>query len=192
MRWQRSSGGSGSTMPKRKDVQRVAALAMLIAAALVLWLLLDDSGSGEETTDRASSNGAEIVSVESLRAVAEETPIYWVGPPKGSELELSRPAPDRTYVRYLTGGAEAGDAQRFLTVGSYRLPDPVAALRSQGKQADGVLATAPNGGVVYFSRTNPQSVYLAYPGGSTEIEVFAPSFQQALQLVTSGRIVPVE
>jgi hypothetical protein len=191
MRWQKSSRGSGSTMAKRKDVRRAASGAMVIAAGLVLWLLLDDSGSGEPA-GKASSNGAEIVSVESLREAAEERPIYWVGPPEGSELELSQPSGGRTYVRYLTGGAEAGDSRPFLTVGSYRLANAVAAVRSQGKQADGVLATAPNGGVVYFSRTNPQSVYVAYPGGSTEIEVFAPNFQQALQLVTSGRIVPVE
>lgn len=191
MRRQKSSRGPAPAMPKRKDVQRAAAGAMVIAAGLVFWLLLDDSGSGDEPAGKASSSGAEIVSVESLRDVAEETPIYWVGPPEGSELELSQPSAGRTYVRYLTGGAEAGDSRPFLTVGSYRIANAVAALRSQGKQADGVLATAPNGGVVYFSRTSPKSVYLAYPGGSTEIEVFAPDFQQALQLVTSGRIVPV-
>jgi hypothetical protein len=76
-------------------------------------------------------------------------------------------------------------------VGSYRITDPTAVLRSQGKQPGGVLATAPGGGTVYFNRQRPQSVYLAYPGVDVEVEVFAPDFKQALQLVTSGRIVPV-
>ena len=194
MRWQKSNRGPGSAMPKRKDVQKAAAGAMLVAAALVLWLLLDDSGSSDENTDKASSGAPEIVSVESLRSTAAEraSPIYWAGPPEGSELELTQSSPDRTYVRYLTGGAEAGDQRPFLTVGSYQLADPIVDLRSQGKQPDGVLISADDGGVVYFSKNRPESVYLAYPGENTEIEIFAPNFQQALELATSGRIVPVE
>jgi hypothetical protein len=192
MQWQKSSRGSGSSMPKRRNVRNAAIGSMLIAAGLVLWLLLDDSGSNEKASDTVSSSGAEIVSVESLRSAAEETPIYWAGPPEGSELELSQPSPDRTYVRYLTGGVEAGDPQLFLTVGSYRLADPVAALRGQGGQPDGVLVKAQDGGTVYFSKERPESVYLAYPGTETQIEVYAPDFQEALELATSGRIVPVE
>jgi hypothetical protein len=189
MRWQRPSGDTQPVKPKRQHLTLAACLAAAIAALLVVWLLVEDNDPAEAPT---AADGAEIVSVESLRSAAEETPIYWVGPPEGSELELSQPSADRTYVRYLTGDAEAGDPSPFLTVGSYKLADPVRALRSQGKGADGVLAKAPNGGVVYFERKSPKSVYLAYPGVNTQIEVFAPNFQQALQLVTSGRIVPVE
>jgi hypothetical protein len=190
MRWRNSSGDTQpAAQAKRRHLVLATGLAVAIAALLVVWLLLEDNDPAEAP---ASTGGTEIVSVESLRSAAEETPIYWIGPPEGSELELSRPSADRTYVRYLTGGAEAGDPNPFLTVGSYKLADPVQALRSQGKGASGVLAKAPNGGVVYFERESPESVYLAYPGVNTEIEVFAPNFQQALRLVTSGRIVPVE
>jgi hypothetical protein len=193
MRWHESSSDSGPAMPRRKNVRRAAALTMVVAAGLVIWLLLDDSGSDEETASRSPSNGAEVVSVATLqKTAAQGTPIYWAGPPSGSELELSRPSPGRTYVRYLTGEAEAGDSRPFLTVGSYLLPDPVAALRKLGNQPDGVLATAPRNGTVYFNRQSPTSIYLAYPGEQVEIEVFVPNFEQALQLVTSGRIVPVE
>lgn len=189
MRWQRPGGDNPPVRPKRQHLTLAACLAAVIAALLVFWVLVDDNDPAETP---AAASGAEIVSVESLRSAAEATPIYWVGPPEGAELELSQPSPDRTYVRYLTGGAEAGDPRPFLTVGSYKLADPVKALRSQGKGANGVLAKAPNGGVVYFERESPESVYLAYPGVNTQIEVFAPNFQQALRLVTSGRIVPVE
>lgn len=191
MRWRGSGAGTKPAKLTRRDARIGAGLAAAVAILLVAWLLLDDSGSDGDAT--SASTGAEIVSVEALRLAAEEDgPIYWVGPPAGSELELSRPSAERTYVRYLTGGAAAGDRRPFLTVGSYRLANPAAALRSQAKGGDGVIAGAPSGGVVYFSRKQPESVYLAYPGVDIEIEVFAPNFQQALQLVTSGRIVPVE
>lgn len=177
----------------RTPARIFALLGGLIAAALIVWVALD---SGDSTGDAGSTQGteAEVVSVAALRraATAEDTPIYWAGAMAGADLELSRPAPDRTYVRYLTGGAKAGDPNPFLTVGSYRLDDPVGILRRRGGEPGGVLASAPGGGVVYFDRANPKSVYLAYPETEVEIEVFAPEFKEALQLVTDGRIVPVE
>jgi hypothetical protein len=204
MRWRRPSSEPRPARPKRKDVTRAAALAMLLAAALVVWLLIDDSGSGSDgsregdgasfsTGYPTSPGAAAVVSVGSLRdeVAARSTPVYWAGPPSGSKLELSQPSAERTYVRYLTGDARAGDRRPFLTVGSYRVADPTAVLRREGGKAGGVLAKAPRGGTVYFSRESPKSVYLAYPGEDVEIEVFAPNFEQALQLVTSGRIVPV-
>ena len=177
----------------KTPIRIFAVLGGLIAAALILWVALD-SGDSKSEAGSTQSTEAEIVGVAALRkaATGQDTPIYWAGLTKGSELELSQPSADRTYVRYLPSGVEAGDPQPFLTVGSYRFKDPTGALRSRGSQASGVLASAPGGGVVYFDRTNPKSVYLAYPGTEVEIEVFAPDFKEALQLVTDGRIVQVE
>jgi hypothetical protein len=175
-------------MPKRRYARLGALLAAGLAVLLVAWALIDDNEGGTTTTE------AEIVSVAALRtAVAsQESPVYWAGANAGSELELSRPEADRTYVRYLTEGVEAGDPRPFLTVGSYQLADPVTALRGLGEKPGGVLASAPGDGTVYFDREDPQSVYLAYPDTEVEIEVFAPDFEQALHAVTSGRVVPVE
>jgi hypothetical protein len=192
MRWHRSNGDAQPEgPPKRRHVLLWAGVGMAIAAVLVVWALIDSGDS----TDGGESTGAEVVSEESLREAASKqgAPIYWAGPPEeDSELELSQPDSERTYVRYLTEDAEAGDPRPFLTVGSYTLANPTAALRRLGNQAGGVLAAAPGGGTVYFSRTNPESVYLAYPSIDVQVEIFAPDFKEALQLATSGQIEPVE
>jgi hypothetical protein len=96
-------------------------------------------------------------------------------------------------VRYLTGGAKAGDPRpTFLTVGTYDRPHPVQELRRQGKQPGAVLGEAPGGAVVYYDRSRPQSVYLAYPGVEAQIEVYDPGVKRAPELVNSGQIVPVD
>lgn len=188
-----------SRMEKQKaekpgaDTNRIRsyiALALVGVAAILLlaWLVSDD---GDSSSD---SGAAEIVSPDSLEEAVggESAPVYWAGEKPGTEIELSRPGEGRTYIRYLTDEAEAGDARAdFLTVGTYAHSDPVAALRKQGNEPGGVLGTAPGKAVVYFSREDPKSVYLAYPGVDVEIEVFDPSFTRALQLVNSGQIVPV-
>ncbi len=191
MRRLKSKGNRKAATSKRQEALLASGLAVALAVGLIAWALLDDD---EGDNGPLPSGTAAVIDVDALRETASEgqVPIYWAGPPSGAKLELSRPAPDRTYLRYLTGDAKASDPRPFLTVGSYELPDPIAALRTEGREPGGVLARAPRGGVVYFSRKQPESVYLAYPDTDVQIEVFAPSFEQALQLVTAGKIVPVE
>jgi hypothetical protein len=164
---------------------------------LVLALTAGCGGSGSDSSSSqtTSSGAAEIVSADSLREAAAEgtTPVYWAGERDGTELELSRPDKERTYVRYLTGDAEAGDKRAdFLTVSTYAQPNAVASLRRQSKRSGGTIAHAPGNATVYFDQENPRSVYLAYPGTPVEVEVFDPSFKRALRLVDSGQVVAVE
>jgi hypothetical protein len=167
-----------------------------MAIALIFALLAGCGDGSDSDPDRQASSGkAEVVSADSLRETASEgtTPIYWAGEQAGADLELSRPDKSRTYVRYLTGDAEAGDKRAdFLTVSTYVQPDAVASLRRQSKRAGGTIAQAPGNATVYYDQEHPGSVYLAYPDKRVEVEVFDPSFQRALRLVESGQIVAVD
>jgi hypothetical protein len=184
----KGKSGPRRVRPASKKALRMAFLAGLgiVAVVVGLMLILDDSDS------QSASGAARIVSLEELQeaAASGETPIYWAGAQDEAELELSQPDAARTFVRYLTGGAEAGDpGADFLTVGTYADDDPVGALKRQGKEPGGVLVSAPGNATVYFNRNDPHSVYLAYPGVAAQIEVYDPDFKRALQLVESGQIV---
>jgi hypothetical protein len=172
---------------KKNRLRLGGAVAALVAILILVVILAGGEGS------KTAANGAEIVSVNELRekVALQGAPAYWAGERPDAELELSQNG-TQTYVRYLTGDAEVGDPRPdFLTVGTYAAPNPAGALRRQSRQPGGVLAKAPGGGTVYFSRTHPHSVYLAYPGVEAEIEVYDPSFKRALGLVNAGQIVPV-
>jgi hypothetical protein len=170
---------------------------LAVLAAVLLISLLDggDNNSSSATTaESGSGTAAVIVSAEELseKANEQESPVYWAGEQEGTEIEFSQPEAGRTYVRYLTGGAEAGDpGAEFLTIGTYEFTDPTKALKEQAEQPNGVLASAPGGGVVFFDTTRPQSVYLAYPGEEVQIEVYDPNPKRSIGLVSSGLIVPV-
>ena len=143
-------------------------------SSLAIWLL-EGCGGGDSSDD--STVAAEIVDANALkdRSEAQESPIYWAGEQEGTELELSVPEEGRTYVRYLTEGAPAGDPQPdFLTIGTYAFAGPIPALEELADKPGGVQRSAPGGGVVYFNRKASGSVYLAYPGQEFEIEVFDP------------------
>jgi hypothetical protein len=172
-----------------------AVIAGAIVVALVAWLIFHDSGGGSSGNETAKAGEPEAATVSSLQGTAAKlgTPVYWAGPQKGSELEVTESeGGERVYVRYLTGGAEIGDPRpAFLTVGTYAFKDPVKALRQQSKKPGGELSTAPGGGTVYVNGGRPQSVYVAYPGVEVEIEVYDPDPAKARDLVASGQIVPV-
>jgi hypothetical protein len=173
----------------------VTRAAVIAAMTLALALLPGCGGSGAEPDQQASLGAAAVVSADSLREVSSEgaTPIYWAGEQDGTELELSQPDRERTYVRYLTGDAAAGDKRAdFLTVSTYVQPNPVAVLRRQSKRSGGTTGRAPGNATVYYDQANPSSLYLAYPGSSVEVEVYDPSFARALRLVNSGQIAVVD
>ncbi len=166
----------------------------VLAAVLLISVLDNGNNNSSSSEESTSTSSAEIVSADELRekATEQEGPIYWAGEQEGAEIEFSQPQAGRTYVRYLTGGAEAGDPNaEFLTIGTYEFKDAAKALKEQAKQPHGVLASAPGGGVVFFDTTHPQSVYLAYPGEEVQIEVYDPNPKRSLGLVSSGLIVPV-
>jgi hypothetical protein len=166
----------------------------VLAAVLLISLVGGNDNNSSTSEETASSTTPAIVGAEELRerATEQESPIYWAGEQEGAEIEFSQPQAGQTYVRYLTGGAEAGDSNaEFLTIGTYEFKDAVKALKEQAKQPNGVLASAPGGGVVFFNTTHPQSVYLAYPGEEVQIEVYDPNPKRSLGLVSSGLIVPV-
>jgi hypothetical protein len=175
---------------KRNLIYAVAAAAAgVVVIALILVLTV---GGGDDSSESGSE--PQVLSSDALRedVSGENPPVYWAGEQPDAELELSRPGEGRTYVRYLTDGAKAGDQRPdFLTVGTYPHAHPVSALKKQAQEADGVIGTAPGDATVYFDREEPHSVYLAYPGVEVEIEVFDPDFSRALQLVNSGQIIPV-
>jgi hypothetical protein len=116
-------------------------------------------------------------------------PIYWAGPRAGTSYELSEAA-NRTYVRYLPAGAKAGANGAALTVATYSMPNAYSVTKQQAAKPDAVQVPVAGGGIAFYGKNAPTSVYVAYPDRNVQIEVYDPSGHPA-SLVTSGRIVPV-
>ena len=171
-------------------------IVVLIAllAALLIWQIVG-GGEGDDSGD-AGGGTAEtprIVGAPELAELAASSgrPLYWAGPRPGAELEYSEADGGRAYVRYLTGGAEAGDpSAAYLTVATYPLPDPVAALRANAKRTATELREARGGALVWVDPSRPSSVYLAEAGSDYQVEVYDPDPARALDVALSGDIRP--
>lgn len=176
-------------------------LAGVVAVVLVLgilaWLLFLDGGDDDPTPAGTSastaSNQVSVVDGSDLLDTLEGVgyPIYWAGPRSGVGYEVSRTSPDRTYIRYLPDGEEAGSELPFLTVASYRQENALAEIRDLAKKPNAIVVGVAAGGSAYAEGPDATSAYLAFPGVNTQIEVFDPQPGKALDLIRSGAIVPV-
>jgi hypothetical protein len=163
-----------------------AVVAVALGVGFLAWLLLKDGDDGEQ--------GARAVSIEELQdeAASKDRPVFWAGAQTGSTYEFTKTADGSVYVRYLTRDAEVGDPNpSYLTVATYPLDNGyarvVAASRREGAEARKIRG----GGLAVLDSRRPSSVYLAYPRGKYQVEVYHPSPTRARDLVLSGAVQPV-
>jgi hypothetical protein len=106
--------------------------------------------------------------------------------------ELTLLQDGRTYVRYLPRGIPVGDERpRYATVGTYPLQNALEALAAAAKGPGAVTFEPQSGGLAFYSREKPNSVYFALPDLDYEVEVFAPSAERARSFVRTGKVIPV-
>jgi hypothetical protein len=173
----------------------VLVLAIFLIAAVVVWIVDGSGGGGSEEATEAPPPGApRIVTPAELRAAAASAPlpIYWAGKRADAQLELSEQGGGRAYVRYLTGGAAAGDPKpAFLAVATYRLPHALEDLKANAARGGSKLRKAPGGLLAWVDPRRPTSVYLARAGAPYQLEVYDPDPKTALQVALSPQLRPV-
>ena len=165
--------------------------AVLVAAAIVGWLLLHDRGT---TKPVRIATGPALVSAEQLATEAKSLgrPIYWAGPRRNWSYELTVTKSGRVYVRYLPRSADAGDPRAgFLTVGTYPSVDAYPNLKkvSTGPAVHSNLL--PNDGLLVAPKRLPRSVYLAYPNDDYQVEVYDASTGAARRMALNGLIAQI-
>jgi|SRR6187549_193797 len=176
---------------RRPWLLRGTVLALAIVVGVVAWIVDGGDERGGEATPAAVE--ARIVEADQLAdaAAALGHPVYWAGPIEGAEIELSEAEDGSTQVRYLEDPGEAGtESASALTIGSYPLSDPAAALDTFAAEQGSVVKRAANGAEVLFSESNPSSVYFVAPDNSVQVEVYDPRPGRALDLALAGEVRP--
>jgi hypothetical protein len=183
----------------------VAALVFVaVGAFLWSWEAISRDSSPAQVTPLAPEEGgqpavlppveATVVSVEELRqaSTASGRPVYWAGARDGARLEFTRTADGTTYVRYLTGSAQAGaPGAGYVVVATYPQPDAYERVTSAAKEEQYFTAELPGRGRAVVKPERPQNVYVVYPGRPYQVEVYAPTADQARQLVFGGAVRPI-
>ena len=161
-----------------------AVIVLALAAALILWLVLrDDDGS-------STSSSAKAVSVDQIRKLAESVnhPVYWVGPRDGYTYELTRQSNGTIIIRYLPEGAKVGDKKAYLSVATYPFGGAFPAIEKAARKSGSDSFEIPGDGLAVFAKRYPQSIHVAYPGTSHQVEVYDPKRGAAAALLKGGEL----
>ncbi len=171
----------------------------IAAAAAAYFLTGRDDGPSPATVGTVAAEvrptiAARIVNARMLRteAASQTRPLYWAGAQAGVAYELSRSADGRSYIRYLTGGAEAGDpSASFLAVATYPVAGGFEAVTAEAAKPGNTRIDLPAGGIAVTTPERPLSVYFSYPGADYQVEVYSPKPSAAVTLVQGGKVKPV-
>ena len=187
-----------SHAPKSQTVTRrpqfrvgaVVAVALLIAFGVWVYIRASGSSSPKPAPVRA---GAVPVTPAVLRSLAgsSSSPIYWAGPRSGFTYELTKTADGRVFIRYLPHGVPVGAVEPYLTVGTYPIANAYTVTNTLAGESGAIRVAVPGGGVGFYETNRPMNVYLAFPGTSSQIEVYDPAAGEARRLVVSGEIARV-
>jgi hypothetical protein len=184
-------------------VRGSAVVAIAAAVAVVVWLALGggsgrtaagshNTTAGSHNTTPGSHNTMTLVSERELTRLAAKLggPVYWLGPEKSGRYALTRTSRGWVYVSYLPSGAKAATIHSYPFVATFPLHNAYIATLAIALRPTSVKIPVP-GGVGFYYRRYPTSVYLAFKGGERQIEVFDPDLPRLRALISSGRIRPV-
>lgn len=197
-KWPVSAAESDNRQPLSKNQLGIAllVLVLIIAVGVGLYFLLHKSskhGGGGPTgaykpfPAKVFATSAQLAGVKAK--IGGET-FYYAGPRSGFEYEFRRISNGNAYVRYLPSGSRAGIAGDFLVISTYpgyNLPG----LQAQAKAAGAQVKHARGGGFYFVNPKRPRSVYMAWNNVDAQVEVFAPTPVEAVQVAKTGKIVPV-
>ena len=180
--------------PRPLRTRRLGAVVAVGAAiAFVALILVRHTGSGSTSRPSAPVTADKaIVSAEQLAATAGSLghPIYWAGPIAETSYELAQMTGGSTFVRYLPNGVALGDPAPQLTVATYPVANAYGATATAAKRPGAVKLTVGPNTVAFYDSSRPTNVYEAFKGSAYQIEVFAPSAQQAQEIVSGGQVIP--
>lgn len=167
-----------------------AIVAVVLGLGLLAWILL----GGDDDNGESGATAARVVSIEELQELAgsRDRPVFWAGAQSGVKYEFTETSDGSTYVRYLAEDADVGDPRpNYLTVATYPLDNGYARLIAESRREGTETERLQNGGRALVRRDRPSSVYVAYPRGKYQVEVYDPSPRRAREMVQSGAIQPV-
>jgi hypothetical protein len=169
---------------KRHTLRAMAGFGFVLAAAVATLLFVgQDDPPAQDSSAPVTVSAAELASF----AGSVGSPVYWGGELPSRTIELTTTATG-TFVRYLPAGTTVGGSSRALTIATYPLQDAYGTAARRAKAAGMTSRQTRNGGLAVWSKAQPTSVYVAFRGAPSLIEVYAPQAKEARTLALSGRI----
>jgi len=187
--------GGSADAARRRRMLRLGIIGLAVVVAVVAWLVTRGGDSESEPAEPTSAGfEARIVDEGELAEIAAASghPVYWAGAMDGKVMVATEDKEGNVQVMYVDENAKAAAKKKAaLTIGSYPISDPTAAVDGYAERKGAIVEQAPDGRKLVSSEAVPASVYFASPDNSVQVEVYDPSPKRAMSLALSGKVQPV-
>jgi hypothetical protein len=163
---------------------RVVLVALAVIGAAAMWQHQNGGAAGAATSPAA-------VTEAELQELSDELgrPVFWLGPPSGRTLELSRTPGGRVFLRYLPAKAQLGGGEtRHPTVATYPVANAYAVTVSGAQRSGGIVSALPGGAALITYLSRPRSAYYVERGAGVQVEVYDPRPGRAAARVRNGEL----
>ncbi len=185
--------GQTKLLQSRRGVALVTAVITMVLT--LSFSSLFATNPLDTTTLAARISGGVALSESELKDVVQKLgeTVYWSGPERGAKYTINAQNVGAIYVRYLPDGKGISDtAPNYRVIATYKEANGYDATLAAGNQANGVSVARPdNTGVIYYNKTTPTNVYLAYKSLPYQIEIFDPSAEVALALANDDTKIQI-
>ena len=171
----------------KKSVAVVTAVATLVVTMSFSSLFAPNQL--DTTTLAARISGGVALTEPELRDVVKSIGqnVYWAGAMRGAKYTINAQNVNTIYVRYLPDGEGISDqSPKYRVIATYKQVNAYDATLTAGNQENGVSFVKPNGSVVYYNKSVPTNVYVAYKAKPYQIEVFDSKAEESLNIANSA------
>lgn len=174
----------------------VTSYALYSSRPLNVSLSLASNNSSTSTNSipgNLDSTGQTALNEDQLKAVARKVggSFFWVGSENGAKYTFNHNAPGQDFIRYLPNGLGLTDkTQNYRVIATYKVVNAYSILLQASKQPNSVGLINSDGSLIYYAKSAPTHVYMAFKGKEYQIEIFDPIAGAALKLATTpGSVV---
>ncbi|MBF8252264.1 MAG: hypothetical protein HW379_606 [Actinobacteria bacterium] len=138
------------------------------------------------TSGQTALSETELISAVKSTGIS----VFWIGASAGAKYAFNNLAEDQNFIRYLPGGQGVEDTtEKYRIIGTYADPNAYATMQKAAESNTGVSTVNPDGSIVFYAKTTPLHVYLAFKNLPYQIEIFDPTPGVALKLATTPGIL---
>ena len=164
-------------------------LALVVLALSIFCLNL--AGRLKSANELAEIGGSKLVtSSELIKLVADrKLTVYWAGNLPNSQYQLNALNLDQITLSYFPTAQTLVGTKPNLSIGTYLSKNSSVAVQLAMRSTGNIGVRTPDGANAYFSRTNPNDLFVALPKIDAEIEIYATKPGGALALLTKPGLI---
>ena len=176
---------------KRPPLLSLLTLSLALVVLALSIFCLNLAGRLNSANELAEIGGSKLMtSSELIKLVADrKLTVYWAGNLPNSKYQLNALNPNQITLSYFPAAQTLVGTKPNLSIGTYLSKNSSVAVQLAMRSTGNIGVRTPDGANAYFSRTNPNDLFVALPKIDAEIEIYATKPGGALALLTKPGLI---